>query len=262
MNKFNSFLPLTILMILISGLWLSACSPEMPVDLIDENGKEESATQNPEASSPAEAAEDQADLPYSTENEVEPDDWISSTGLSDAEIDHLIYMREEEKLAHDVYLALYDQWGLPLFENIAQSEATHTKAVKGLLDKYGIPDPADTSPPGVFANQDLQGMYDDLTEQGKSSLSAALKVGAAIEEIDILDLQTALEETETADIVRVYENLLKGSENHLRAFTSTLSRQTGETYAPQYLSQAAYDTIVEGESARGGGYGRGGGRRP
>jgi hypothetical protein len=114
----------------------------------------------------------------------------------------------------------------------------------------------------VFDNADLQQLYDELTEQGKASLSAALKVGGAIEEIDILDLQSALKETNTADIQRVYENLLKGSENHLRAFTSTLSRQAGETYDPQYLSQDVYDAIMASESAQGSKNERGGGRRP
>ena len=268
MKRHIKFLPLAILIILTAGIFLSGCSSDTPNELMDE----ENITESPESSfitedveedpSSDETSEEQADLPRPETEEVGADDWGPSTVLSDAEVDHLVFMREEEKLAHDVYLALFDHWDLPLFDNIAQSEATHTEAVKDLLDKYDIPDPADASPPWVFANSDLQKMYNNLTEQGTTSLSAALKVGAAIEEIDIFDLQSALEETETADIKRVYENLLKGSENHLRAFTSTLSRQTGETYEPQYLSQDAYDAIVAGENARGGGYGRGGGRRP
>jgi len=272
MKKLNPFLPLTIPMILISGLLLSACSPKIPPDLVEETGKEETGTQSPEAypliedaeaDAPiSEPSEDQADFPDSTESEKAPDDWAAAAGLSEVEIAHLLFMREEEKLAHDVYLSLYDRWGLPVFQNIASSEANHTEAVKNLLKKYGIQDPADTSRAGVFVNEDLQEMYDDLIEKGDSSLGDALTVGAAIEEIDILDLQSAIEETTAADIARVYENLLKGSENHLRAFTSTLFGQTGETYTPQYLSQEAYTAILEAESTRRGGYGRGGGRRP
>lgn len=266
--KFNKKILLTILLVITSGLYLSACSSESPADLFEV----EKMTISPETSSITEASEEEstsasepkeeADHPVFEDQDVEVDETIPSNGLSIAEVEHLVFMREEEKLAQDVYLTLYDQWGLPLFENIARSESSHTEAVKGLLDKYGIPDPAEASPTGVFANADLQQLYDELTEGGKASLSAALKVGGAIEEIDILDLQSALEETTTADIQRVYENLLKGSENHLRAFTSTLSRQTGETYEPQYLSQDAYDAIVASDSAQGNGNGRGGGRRP
>ncbi len=172
-------------------------------------------------------------------------------GLTDADIASLIFMREEEKLAHDVYLVMYDLWGLPVFQNIARSEESHTNAVKQLLDTFNIPDPADTSPPGVFVNPDLQTLYDDLVTMGERSLADALKVGGAIEEIDILDLQEALYETDNPEIQRVYQNLLRGSENHLRSFRSTLLQQTGETYIPQYMDVSVYDGILASAPARG-----------
>jgi hypothetical protein len=150
-------------------------------------------------------------------------------------------------------------WGLPIFQNIANSEQTHTDAIKKLLDRFGIEDPADNSPIGVFANEDLQKMYDDLMAAGSQSLGDALKVGGAIEEIDILDLKESLEITQNEEIQRVYQNLLRGSENHLRAFTSNLERQANEIYQPQYLSQLEYDAILASSSPRGG---RGNGNRP
>jgi len=172
--------------------------------------------------------------------------------LSESETAGLIYMREEEKLAHDVYVTLYQQWSLPLFNNIANSEATHTSAIKVLLDRYGIADPAAGNGVGEFTDPTLQGLYDQLTAQGNQSLADALKVGAAIEEIDILDLQTRLAQTENADIELVYGNLLMGSHNHLRAFTSTLQRQTGEIYTAQYLDGTSYNSIIGTSNARGG----------
>jgi hypothetical protein len=177
--------------------------------------------------------------------------------LSDAEIEDLLFMREEEKLARDVYLTLYDQWGLPLFQNIASSEQTHTDAIKTLIDRYGLEDPVMSDDIGVFTNPDLQILYNDLIDLGGQSLVDALGVGAVIEEIDILDLLEALDHTDKADIVRVYENLLSGSENHLRAFVRTLVRQNGEIYQPQYLSQDMFDTIINSAPANGGGYGGG-----
>jgi hypothetical protein len=186
--------------------------------------------------------------------------------LSDAEVDGLIFMREEEKLARDVYLTLYDYWGLPLFQNISQAEQTHTDSVKTLLDNYGIEDPVVNDQIGVFTNQDLQSLYDQLIEQGSVSVSEALKVGAAIEEIDILDLEERLNQTDNADIQQVYNNLLSGSFNHLRAFVSNLERQTGETYVPQFMSQDAYDAIINsgmvgGQRGQGKGSGGNGGGR-
>ncbi|MGD9091283.1 MAG: DUF2202 domain-containing protein [Anaerolineales bacterium] len=175
--------------------------------------------------------------------------------LNEAEKEALIFMREEEKLAHDVYLVMYDLWGLPIFLNISSSEQSHTEAVKALLDGYDVPDPVSDAR-GVFTNPDLQALYNELVAQGSQSLSDALLVGAVIEEIDILDLQERLAQTDNADIQHVFTNLLKGSSNHLRAFTSTLMTQTGETYQPQFMSMDAYQTII-GESGIGNGQGRG-----
>jgi hypothetical protein len=152
---------------------------------------------------------------------------IMSTGqlfaaaLSQAEKDHLLYMREEEKLARDVYVALYDKWGLTIFKNISRSEQTHMDAIKTLLDRYNLKDPA--LDPGTFTNQELQHMYDYLIDLGNTSAIEALNVGVLIEETDIQDLKDALAESVHKDITRVYQNLMAGSENHLAAFQSVLS---------------------------------------
>ena len=193
--------------------------------------------------------------------------------LSAEESAALLYMREEEKLAHDVYVNLYDQWGLPTFQNISQSEQAHTDAVKALLDRYGLSDPA-SSVAGVFTNPDLQALYTELVKRGSQSLAEALKVGAAIEEIDILDLQERLVQTDNADIAQVFNNLMRASYNHLRGFVSALQAQTGETYQPQYMSAEAYQQSLgsaaggygnsnsrgNGQGGNGAGGGRGGGR--
>lgn len=170
--------------------------------------------------------------------------------LSSADEDALVFMREEEKLAHDVYVAMYDLWGLPIFSNISRSEQMHTEAVQSLLDGYDVPDPA-SAEPGVFTNPDLQVLYTELVAQGSQSLSEALRVGAVIEEIDILDLQERLAETENSSIQQVFSNLLRGSYNHLNAFTSTLITQTGETYQPQYMSADDFQASLGGSPASG-----------
>jgi len=172
--------------------------------------------------------------------------------LTNTEISGLVWMREEEKLARDVYLTLYDLWGQPVFQNIANSEATHTEAVLTLLKRYDIPDPVGNNAVGVFTNAELQALYNALVKQGAESLAAALKVGAAVEEIDIIDLDERSAETEKADILTVYANLTRGSRNHLRSFVRTLERLSGEVYTPQYLSHEKYEVIVTGEIERGG----------
>lgn len=177
--------------------------------------------------------------------------------LSENEIAALMYMREEEKLARDVYQTLYDVWGVPVFANIASSEQAHMDAVAYLLESYGLGDPVAGKVVGDFTNPELQTLYDELIDQGQSSLEAALLVGGAIEEIDILDLQERLAQTNNEAITQVFENLLAGSVNHLGAFTMNLERQTGTVYEPQYLSQDEYKALLSATSGRGNGPGGG-----
>ena len=142
---------------------------------------------------------------------------IPASDLSAEEAAALLYMREEEKLARDVYNQLYALWGQPVFQNIAASEQTHTDEIKLLLDRYGLADPA--LGPGQFTDANLQALYDQLIAQGSVSLTDALNVGALVEQTDIADLQARLAQTDNADIQLVYNNLMNASYNHLAAFT-------------------------------------------
>ena len=147
----------------------------------------------------------------------------TSAILTEDEEEALLFMREEEKLARDVYSVLAEKWlELAIFANIAASEQKHMDAVLNLLDKYGLEDPAEDKKIGEFYNEDLQALYDDLVEAGKESLVDALNVGIKIEEKDILDLQGYLSLTEKKDIIQVFENLLDGSKNHFDAFDRNL----------------------------------------
>ena len=164
-----------------------------------------------------------------------------SGGLSKAESEDLLYMVEEEKLAGDVYSALNDKWNLRVFSNIIQAERTHEAAVKTLLTRYSLSDP--TLEMGRFSNETLQKLHDDLVVQGSSSEEQALMVGAAVEEIDIKDLEERASRTDREDIKLVYANLKRGSENHLKAFVNNLQR-LGVKYSPQYLSSEEYQAII------------------
>lgn len=174
---------------------------------------------------------------------------IPVSDLNAEETAALLYMREEEKLARDVYNALFTVWGQPTFSNIASSEQQHMDQIKLLLDRYGLTDPALDL--GKFTDPTLQALYDQLVAQGSVSLADALKVGAAIEEIDILDLQTRLALTDNADLQLVFNNLMNGSYSHLNAFAGVLTQQTGEVYQPQYLTAEAYQAIVTGAMGNG-----------
>ncbi len=180
--------------------------------------------------------------------------------VDDQEIADLLWMREEERLARDVYIALGEQWDIQVFTHISNAEQQHMDAVGLLLDRYGIEDPVGDNPVGVFTNPELQALYDQLIEQGSQSQADALLVGGAIEEIDIQDLERAIADTDNADIQQVYNSLMSGSKSHLRAFSRTYEMVTGETYTPQYLDQAAYDAIMAGGNGHGQGNGHGHGQ--
>lgn len=129
----------------------------------------------------------------------------------------LLFMREEEKLARDVYRALYDMWGNQVFYNISLSEQKHTDAVLGLIVKYGLTDPVSEFE-GVFNDPHLQDLYDLLMDMGDDGELEALQVGVLIEVTDITDIEACILRTDKADILNVYGNLLDGSFSHLDAF--------------------------------------------
>ena len=170
--------------------------------------------------------------------------------LSTAEIDGLLLMREEEKRARDVYETLYTKWGLNIFTNIAQSEQTHTEAVRDLLEKYNIADPVTDDTIGVFKSEEMQSLYDSLVAKGNISEVEALTVGAIIEDLDIKDLEELMLETDNQDITMVYENLVRGSRNHMRSFTKQLTSRD-VTYEVQYISEEEYEAILSGDTETG-----------
>ena len=154
----------------------------------------------------------------------------------------LAYMGNEERLAYDVYNALYIKYGKKTFTNIAtKGEYQHITLVQELVQKYKLNDnvnftnvdlpalgymntPIEDMVPGVYDVSAIQGLYDDLMAMATNE-TEALKVGCRIEVIDIMDLDhdIALAEAEDArDIVEVFKILRAGSYNHYWAFDGAL----------------------------------------
>ncbi len=160
-------------------------------------------------------------------------------------VDDLQFLREEEKLARDVYLTLFEKWHLMPHQKIAASEQTHTDQVKSMLVAYDLPDPVQDDSVGMFANNDLATLYTDLTALGVQSEVASLTVGATVEDLDIRDIEQMKSRTQDPNILSMYAALQCGSRNHLRTFTSQLTMR-GVTYSPEYIDQAEYDAILAG----------------
>ncbi len=164
-------------------------------------------------------------------------------GLSVQEAEQLGYLREEEKVARDVYLQLNARWGLYLFSNIATAEQRHMDSVLNSLNQYGLTDSA-LAQRGLFSDPQLQSLYDTLIAQGEESEIAALRTGALIEEVDMQDLDNMIASTDKSDLIGMYEKLHCGSRNHLRAFVRQMEYR-GLVYRAQVLDQEIVDGIVD-----------------
>jgi hypothetical protein len=165
--------------------------------------------------------------------------------LTEQEKSDLIFLRQEEKLARDVYVYAYQKYAHFVFNNISNSEQTHIDNMIGLLTKYNVVDPATGLANGIFADDELQALYNQLIAKVDISLIDALEVGATIEDLDISDIQRFYTNTTKSDILKVYDVLTCGSRNHLRGFTGQL-KPLGVTYVPQFLSASDYQNILNG----------------
>jgi len=170
---------------------------------------------------------------------------VAIAALTAEEAADLTFMREEEKLARDLYLTFEEAWGSPPFALIASAEQRHMDAILRKLIKYRLPDPAAGNVIGEFTSPQLQALYDEHSKEGLTSELAALSVGGFIEELDIRDNEEAAAGTTKEDLDRVYEALTCGSRNHLRAFAARITMLTGAAYVAQYLPQVEVDAILQ-----------------
>jgi len=170
--------------------------------------------------------------------------------LNADELNSLQLMREEEKLARDVYTTLYAKWNVNVFTNIASSEQQHTDAVLTLINKYNLSDPVVSSVVGVFSDPELQNLYNQLVAQGNLSVLDAYKVGVTIEDLDIFDLEEALSKSDNQDIKYTFDLLTMGSRNHMRSFYGQIVG-LGGTYSAQFITQAELEAIVTSPREKG-----------
>jgi hypothetical protein len=161
--------------------------------------------------------------------------------LSSREKDGLLFIWEEEKAARDLYASLYEKNNLSIFLNLITSEQSHMDQARAVIEKYGLPLPE--SEPGIFQNQTMQRMHDELLAEGLQSDQDALQVAAAFEEISIMDLEKELAAAQAEDIRTVYQGLLAGSRKHLRSYVADLEDQ-GIQYDPRYLDRGEFEETV------------------
>ncbi|MDF0591259.1 DUF2202 domain-containing protein [Candidatus Methanocrinis natronophilus] len=165
----------------------------------------------------------------------------AATGaLSAAEVEGMAFILEEERMARDLYLEFYKTTRLAVFHDVAVSEEIHIASILTLMERRGLPAPPEA--PGVYADEALQRMYEELLAAAESP-EAALRAAAQVEEASVHDLSTEIEGTLEPDLISVYGGLMVGSQKHLRTFVRALEDR-GEEYIPTILSQEEFDRIV------------------
>lgn len=189
---------------------------------------------------------------------------LSALALTPVETTSVLYMKQEEKMARDVYQAMAVRWNHVTFRNIAGSEQRHMEAMDRLIARYAL---TDTTPaePGRFSIPELQTLHDDLVAQGSLSLADALRVGVLIEETDIADLKEAMGVVSEPMLQQAFGNLLRGSGHHLSAFQAALGTvdENGVVVSdPTTCPRPGACATPNGGRGRGNGVGNGGnGRR-
>lgn len=176
-----------------------------------------------------------------SDNNDDINDDTTNQTLTEADKAASLFMLEEEKLARDTYTYLDNLWSVNQFANIKNSEQTHMDSVEGLLIQYNIK--YTILPFGEFVNQDMQNLYNQFVIDGAISQANALQIGATIEDLDIVDLETNINATNNTEIISVFGRLQCGSRNHLRSFVSAIEN-SGSTYEPQFLTQEEFDSIT------------------
>ena len=145
----------------------------------------------------------------------------STTSVSDQVATDLVFSREEERMAGDLYRLFAAQYpDQQTFQHIPGSEDRHFDHVGALLTSYGIADPSAGLPAGTYADPAVQQLYDQWKAEGLQSEQAALQVGVELETRDIADLKAMSERSDVTAVDATYQVLLNGSEHHLNAFTS------------------------------------------
>jgi len=163
--------------------------------------------------------------------------------LTSREKEGMLFIWEEEKAARDLYMSFYDKNNLTIFMNLVRSEQSHMDQAKAIIDKYGLTIPGNDEQ-GVFQNQTLQKIHDELLAKGLQSDQDALEASATFEEISIMDLEKEISATKTEDTRVVYQGLLAGSRKHLRSYVSDLQGR-GIQYSPKYLSKSEFEETIK-----------------
>jgi len=160
------------------------------------------------------------------------------TALDDNQKYSLAYMWNEERLAQDLYLNLYNvnSDAIQLYNIALKSEAYHIELVENLVKAYdlNITNLVDYTqnyseaelkamPAGTYGVTAIQDLYNTLYNNGAASVQASLEVGCMVEVTDIDDLDKyIIDAKENQALIDTFNLLKDGSYSHYWAFDRAL----------------------------------------
>lgn len=145
---------------------------------------------------------------------------VSALEPSDAELEKMFtVLINDEYKAQAEYEALIEEFGaVNPFARIVKAEARHIDALEILFDVYDFDIPED--------NGDKYAIVPD-------SLEEAYTIGVEAEIANINLYEDYLKQDLPEDVERVFTNLMKASENHLRAFENAVDGNINTGLGPQ-----------------------------
>ena len=124
--------------------------------------------------------------------------------------DMLTYAQQDEYLAKAEYAAILKTYGTQrVFSNISRAEDTHIRLLTPILEKYNVTAVTSDTLPSPVIPESLKSAY-------------AIGVQTEIENIDMYE--RFLKADLPADVESAFLQLMRASENHLKAFERNLSR--------------------------------------
>ena len=169
------------------------------------------------------------------------------SNLTKEEILEIKHMREEGKLVRDVYRTLSETTNSYVFNHIPMSEEQHMANLKHmdafdkLIDRYNLEDPVKNEAEiGVYNDESLTKLYNELIKKGQKSDRDAYEVGAMVEDINMFNLIKYGKKTDKADLKFAYSTVLTQSKTHMGDLVITL-KEEGGTFKPTHLSQKQFE---------------------
>lgn len=158
----------------------------------------------------------------------------------------VLYLIEQEKLAHDLYSVLDTIWVTEIFNRLSGDERNHMEKLNAVAVDFMmvVPNHFNEYLPGQYINENLRHLYHDLLLDANLSLEDAYRTCANLEERKILDLRAALKQPNFELETLTYKALLIGAEDNFKLFLRALLEMNAG-YQPIHFSNSEFEALTK-----------------